>query len=266
MSAYTQSPQRLSARCTDPDSVRHSREDAVDDRVFERMVEATYQLEPPYDLQCRFVLFVAGRLGLRAGEIAHMTEEWIRWRESMIDIPRHEPCDSGRGGSVCAHCEANLEQSARIATRNSIREHCQSYQQLRADPAGARERGLLVEPEYSVAWVPKTESAAREVPFDANTRAALVVEEFFERYDRWPHSRQSVNRRVNKIARHTDGVAVADVYPHALRATAATKFADSGLQVFSLKAVMGWSQLSTAKAYISSSGTRTARAIRDVSF
>lgn len=265
MSAYAQGPQRLSARRTDPDSVRHSREDAVSDREFERMVEATYQLEAPYDLQCRFVLFVAGRLGLRAGEIAHMTADWIQWRESMIEIPRHEPCDSGRGGTICAHCEQNLEQSARIATRNSIAADCEDYARLR-DPAVAQEQGLLVEPDYRVAWVPKTEAAAREVPFDANTRASIVVESFFDRYDRWPHSRQSINRRVNKIARHTDGVAVSDVYPHALRATAATKFADSGLQLFSLKAVMGWSQLSTAKAYISSSGARTARAIRDVSF
>lgn len=229
------------------------------------MVEATYQLDEPYDLQCRFVLFVAGRLGLRAGEIAHMTEDWIQWRESMIDIPRHEPCDSGRDGSICAHCEQNLDQSARIATRNSIAADCEDYALLR-DADTARKRGLLVEPDYRVAWVPKTESAAREVPFDANTRASLLVESFFERYDAWPHSRQSINRRVNKIARNTDGIAVSDVYPHALRATAATKFSDSGLQVFSLKSVMGWSQLSTAKAYISSSGERTARAIRDVSF
>lgn len=118
---------------------------------------------------------------------------------------------------------------------------------------------------YDAGWTAKTDAAAREVPFDANTRASIVVEEFFERYDGWPNGRQSINRRVNKIARNTPCLKEADIYPHALRATAATRFADSGLNVFALKSMMGWANLSTAHKYIDSSGERTARAIRDVS-
>ena len=59
------------------EGTRHSREDAVDARTFEYLVESTYAMDDYYGLQCRFILFAAGRLGMRAGEIAHMDESWI---------------------------------------------------------------------------------------------------------------------------------------------------------------------------------------------
>lgn len=220
-------------------TVRHTKDDALDRREFEHLLEATYALDDYYGLQAQFVVLVAGRLGLRAGEIAHMTAEWVDWRRNMISIPRHEPCTKGRDGGLCGYCRSKAEQKV------------------------AHNDGLALEDALASMWSPKTISSSREIPFDAAPRAEIVIERFFERFDEWPTSRQSVNRRVNRAAREADGLDEADVYPHALRATAASRFAARGLDIFALKAVMGWSQISTAECYVSSSGERTAQAIRD---
>lgn len=220
-------------------SVRHTKEDALDTRAFEQLLEATYRLDEYYGLQCRFVVLVAGRLGMRAGEIAHMKADWVDWRRSLIDIPRHQPCQDGRDGSHCGYCTRKARQKTRHGDEPTL---------------GEAKRSM---------WSPKTKAAAREIPLDAAPRAEIVIEQFFERFGEWPHTRQSINRRVNRAAEMADGVDAESVYPHALRATAASRFSASGLDVFALKSVMGWSCLSTAQCYISSSGERTARAIRD---
>jgi site-specific recombinase XerD len=54
------------------------------------------------------------------------------------------------------------------------------------------------------------------------------------------------------------------VYPHALRATAATFHAYRGLDPVPLQALIGWSCLSTAQKYIRLSGGTTAKALNDI--
>lgn len=228
-----------STAATYNDGVRHTKDDALDKREFELLLEGTYRMDGYYALQCQFVVLVAGRLGLRAGEIAHMTEDWIDWRRNMIVVPRHQKCAKGRDGGMCAYCRNKAAQKV------------------------AHNDELTSEAALASMWSPKTEAAAREIPFDATARTEIVVERFFERFEAWPASRQSINRRVDRAARFADEIAESDVYPHALRATAASYFASSGLDVFALKAMLGWAQLSTAKCYVSSSGERTAQAIRD---
>lgn len=248
-------------------AVRHSRDDALSDREFERLVAASYRLDEYWSLQCRFVLLVAGRLGLRAGEIAHMDEEWIDWRRNMICIPARDRCTNGRDGGLCGHCRSSLEQMARVRSTNGYADvHAELASRDELEPGGGRAAGAIVDADDldDGHWRPKTDAAAREVPFDADTRASIVVEEYFERFDEYTHSRQSINRRVERVATEARGIDPDDVYPHALRATAASHYAAHGLDVFSLKAMMGWADLSTAKNYISTSGERTAQAIRDI--
>jgi integrase len=219
--------------------VRHTKDDALDKREFELLLEGCYRLEDYWQLQSQFVVLVAGRLGMRAGEIAHMTEDWIDWRRNFICIPRHRPCTDGRGGDICGYCKRKAQQKV---------DH---------NP------GLTLDDALERAWEPKTAAAAREIPFDASPRAEIVVERFFERYDGWPHSRQSVNRRVNRAATAADELSPDDIYPHALRATAASYFAGQGLDIWALQSMLGWAQVSTAECYVTSSGERTAQAIRD---
>lgn len=220
-------------------ATRHSKDDALTDREFELFLEGCQRLDEYYGLQARFVALVGGRLGLRSGEITHMRESWIDWRERTIDIPRHQPCEKGRGGGICGYCAAQAEQ---MAAHNDI-------------PLDlAREQ----------MWGAKTDMAARSVPFDFDARSELVIERFFERFDRWPLSRQAVNRRVERAAEAAAEIDADGVYPHALRATAATHHAGRGLDVLPLQQMMGWAQASTAECYVQRSVENTRRALHMV--
>lgn len=236
MSAYPHSISTTSAT----DGVHHSKEDALDDREFELLLEASYGMDDYYALETRFIILVAGRLGLRSGEIVHMRDDWIDTRRRMIVIPPQQRCESGIDGDICGSCK----QAARQMVEHND--------------------GLTLQQALAQMWRPKTSAAAREVPFDVSPRAELAIERYFDRFDRFQTSQTGVHRRVTKAAEQADELDADDVYPHCLRATAATRLASKGVNVVALQAMLGWSQFSTAYAYIRRSGENTARAIRDV--
>ena len=76
-------------------TTRHTHEDVLTDRQFELLLEACTALPAPHDFEARFICLIAGRLGLRAGEIAHFQTAWINWNRRTIRIPQHEPCQCG---------------------------------------------------------------------------------------------------------------------------------------------------------------------------
>ncbi len=90
------------------------------------------------------------------------------------------------------------------------------------------------------------------------------MERFFDRYDGYPCSAQSITRRVKKAAELAPELDKEDIYVHCLRATAATYHAARGLDVLPLQSLMGWAQVSTAHNYVQSSGENTARALHYV--
>lgn len=211
---------------------QHSQEYALNEQEFEQLWDATDELNGVFRAECRFILIVAGRLGLRAGEICHMEEHWVNWERSMIEIPRHEPCD-------CGYCRTQAAQSVE-----------------------KRDDGTTLEEEMNERWKPKTSNSARAVPFDFTDRTKEAVEEFFFFHDRYIHSRSSVNRRVDRIL-ETAGFPADKCFPHALRATAATYHAYRGVPAPALQSLFGWASLGTAMKYIRLSGGATANALRD---
>lgn len=237
-------PTRLRVHVSAPDGLRdansmtrHSREDAVSEPVFDDLLAAATTLDAQTGREARFVLVAAGELGLRAGEIAHIDEDWVDWTEDLIRIPNHDRCDQGRHGGLCGYCKKRAQQSAE---HNDI---------------------SLAEAE-AARWQPKTATSARAVPFGHSERAADIVEEFFFHSDGYEHSRASINRRVDQVlraSRYPEDL----TYPHALRATAATRHAYSGLSATALQHLFGWAQLSTANTYIRASGARTKAALED---
>lgn len=220
--------------------VRHTAEDALDTREYQMLLEGAGRLESPRDFQARFIVLVGGRLGLRPGEIAHMDREWLNSRENMIEIPRLDPCEKGRDGGPCGYC-------------NEMAQQMSDYND-----------DVTVEDALEYCWSPKTDAAARSVPYDFDSRAEIVIERFFERYPRYPHSRTSINRRVDRAAQLADEIDHEDVYPHCLRATAATFHASRGLNAVTLQAMFGWAQLSTAQKYIRKSGKATQRELQNI--
>ncbi|WDY79218.1 hypothetical protein ORF_00033 [Halorubrum tailed virus] len=109
-------------------------------------------------------------------------------------------------------------------------------------------------------WKPKTPKPAREVPFDFDVRVELTLEEFIDRYSSWEKSKSTVNRRINRIAE----IAAPDgrVYPHSLRATAASFCAARNVSAYSMMSILGWRDIGTARACIASNSKQANREIR----
>lgn len=218
--------------------VRHSHQDAVTESEFDQLVKATDKLEKPYDAECLFILVAAGRLGLRAGEISHLREEWIDWNTKQIHIPRFDPCDHGDNGSICGYCRSQAQLAVENGTYETLDEALENR------------------------WEPKCENSARTIPFDFDPFIETVVKEFFVGRGRYPHSRVSVNRRVDRVLKAA-GFPAEYCYPHSLRATAASWHAYRGLPAPALQSLFGWSNIQSAQKYVRLSGRPTAKALEE---
>lgn len=87
--------------------VRHSRERVLSEREFERLLQAVERIDDSwYRTVTRFVTVAAGRLGMRAGEIAHIHEDWIDFRDGIIKIPDQHDCTKGEDGGPCGYCRS----------------------------------------------------------------------------------------------------------------------------------------------------------------
>jgi integrase len=232
MSTYHPNEQR----CTG--TPRNSADDALEDREFQLLLEGSYQLPDWQALETRLIVLALGRLGMRVGELIHMREEWVDWRRRMIEIPRYEPCTKGQDGGVCGYCKQLAEQQA------NHNDHL-SYEEA----LGRR-------------WRAKTDSAARSVPFDFDARAEICIERYFDGRDEFGTSKSGVNRRLDKAISYSDELDPDSIYPHCLRATAASYHASRGLDAISLQSLMGWADLSTAHRYVRRSGDRTRKALQ----
>lgn len=52
---------------------RHTYQDALTNREFERLLKTCERIPDPRRCEARLICLLAGRLGFRAGEIAHLT-------------------------------------------------------------------------------------------------------------------------------------------------------------------------------------------------
>lgn len=166
-----------------------------------------------------------GQLGMRAGELAHISEDWVDFEQCKIRVPDHDPCETGKDGGICGYCKKRASSRA---------EHSD----------------LSFEEALEERWEPKLESSARTLPYGWDKDLVETTEQFFYQYDGWPTARIGVNRRVDRVAEATPIVDVSEVYPHALRARAAKYHAREGLRAFQLKRFMGWSNVEGAMEYI----------------
>jgi len=252
---------------------RHSREDAITDREFETLVEATYEIKDCHALEARLALYATGKLGMRGGELAHLEESWVDWKDRVIEIPEHSHCTKGKlEGEICGYCRRRAEEELEtnnLTTDEAIQAIHHEYdsetlrqlgedgiQKLAAELMD--EVNITREEAISRRWKPKTEKSARRIPYDFDVRVEMTLERFFEEYDGWSKSKSTLNRRINRLAEHA-GI---DVYPHALRATAASAHASRGVSAFALMSTMGWSDISTARMYINSNAEQANREIR----
>jgi len=216
---------------SDAPAVRHTYQDALGERDFQLLLEGATLLSERYRLQTRFVLLLGGRLGMRAGEICHLKEDWVDWDREMINIPHYEPCS-------CGYCR---EQASQKTDWND----------------------MTFEAAMERRWCPKSDRGSRAIPFDFSPKVQLIMERFFDLHDEFHLSRKTVNRRVTRAAEKAEEIDPERTYPHCLRSTAATYHASRGLKAIQLQALMGWEDLETAQKYVKLTGEHTARALRN---
>lgn len=226
-------------------TVQHSKENALSEREFELLLEGAAELSKSsyyYKPDPQLTILLLGRLGLRRGELSHLSEDWIDWREDMISIPHSDPCTKGEDGGICGSCISLAEQ--RVEYNDE----------------------LTLEEALEYMWVPKTEAAAREIYFGFSTRLEMFLERYFssDEYSRYEPSSTAVTRRVKKAADLAPELDATEVHPHGLRATAATYHAARGLRTMQLMQMFGWVQPSTAERYISRNGASTARQLNAI--
>jgi integrase len=215
----------------------HCKNDALSEREFELLVEGAREMDGYRRVEAEFLVFAAGRLGLRRGELTHLRTDWVDHREKLVRVPGHQPCTKGKDGGMCGHCRQLIEQAAEV-------------------------NDIAVEKIEGNWWRPKTEAAVRGVPFDWCPRAELALERFAEEFDHFKRSSTAISRRIKTAAKYASGLEADDVYPHCLRATAATYQVSRGLGAHALTSMLGWSNLATAQVYISNSDENTRRAVR----
>ncbi len=250
---------------------QHSREDALSERKFQLLLEGARELPAPQDFEARLCILLAGRLGLRGGEICHLSTDWIDPDRRMIEIPQFDPCTKGEDGGPCGYCverarvHLDCHNLSMEEAREVVREETGSVdladEKIDAMAQEKREEhNKTMEEALAERWEPKTDNGARSVPFDFEIRTQLAIERFADRYDVFPRSRMTVNRRVKAAARQAG---IEDrIYPHALRATAANSLALHDVSSYSLMGIMGWADIETARAYIQASDENAAKEIR----
>lgn len=251
--------------------VRYSREDALTEKEFVLLLEGARELNKPFDLQARFIIMAAGRLGMRSGEISHISKSWVDKTSNVIRIPQHDTCTKGKfDGEICGYCRNRIRDY--IETHNTTIE--QEIDKLNEEYGNSidmetkqtmakqtvEETNISIEDVVDEWWQPKTSAAERSIPYDFNTRLQLTVDRFFEKYEQFPISNASLNRRVDAAA---DASALEKhIYPHSLRATAATTHASRNVSPYALMSVMGWRDMDTARKYVAASDESAARDIR----
>ncbi|WP_281241173.1 tyrosine-type recombinase/integrase [Halopenitus malekzadehii] len=253
----------------------HSRDDAITPRQWERMLRASYDIDnDEIALECRMLAVACGRLGLRAGEVTHLHEEWIDWNDGTIQIPSYWNCTKGSGDEVCGYCRNrardNLDShnlteeeatDAIVAHYDDATLESMTDDELLAEAQELREEvNVTLEAMLEKRWSPKTSTSARGIPFDFSARIELIVEQFFDRFDAYEKSFATVHRRIDRLA-DCAGIE-SNVYPHALRATSASFHASRDISVHALMSIMGWADPGTARVYIQSNDEKAAHEIR----
>jgi len=215
-------------------------EKVLTEREFERLLEGTYRIDSPSEsLEARAAVLIGGRLGLRPGEVTHLDSSWIDWKRQMIRIPAHDQCTTGRNGGVCGYCRQAVQKQAGSDERdaNDLRK------------------------QY---WQPKTDAAARAIPFHFSSRVHVTLEYLDREYDGWPYSFSTLQRRLSLALERAPGLNPHSTSPHGLRATAASYHAGRGLDMAALRAMFGWRDLETAKQYLNVDGSMTRRALSSI--
>jgi len=190
---------------------------------FNKLVEAAERTDKVYEN--KFLLYLAGELGFRSGEIAHIKLSWFNFDEGVIYIPPHEPCN-------CAYCS----YCAKKRTKNP---------------------NLTPQEVRNIYWQPKTDAGRRVVPYKLKDDVPEVLERVIKKYGRYPRVVKTSEYNIHRLVKLAGGIQSAfgkNIYLHGLRAYAVTQYAYADFSLWDICNVMGWKDIKTASKYLARLG------------
>jgi len=111
-------------------------------------------------------------------------------------------------------------------------------------------------------WTPKTEASERSIPI--LPEAEPTIRKLFSNFSRPKETigtRNNVNNILKDIERRAD--IGNHLHPHGLRATFASLMAKKGLDVWSLRDLLGWASIEPALYYVRVYGSEQERKVRE---
>lgn len=193
--------------------VRHSKKNALTENEFSLLLSASD------DIIDQLYIVATGLEGMRESEIAHMNETWVDFQSKTktITIPEKQECD-------CSSCIGKAK--AKALKNGKSKEEIDSI--------------------TTAFWTPKTKKGARKIPL--RKTALPIFVKYFGAFHKVGKSRQTIWKHISAIAKKT--TITKEVYPHSLRATAATFWASMGVPAPILQSIMGWENIETANEYV----------------
>ena len=183
----------------------------------------------------QFIVLMAGILGMRASEIAHMKKHWIDFEKETITIPRYEPCN-------CKYCI-----------------HSKRLDEERQKKQSQRGKDNTKKPIQKM-WHPKTPLAARTLPYGFNHDVKRIMEEMFNKYTEVPLTPIAISHKIRRLG---ESIGL-KLFAHGLRATAATRLVHTGISPEALQVFMGWNSLDMAAHYIRGCGISAKRELESI--
>ena len=198
---------------------------------------------------------------MRCGEIAHMTRDWVDFITDIIKIPGYQPC-------ACTYCKTRMKKElGRILIKN-MKKEIENERNIKIKNKDISKYNINI-PDIRISdedvmkkrWKPKTKQGIRSIPFFFNPDLKEVLKEFFDTYEKCPLSVVSVRHRIKHLGKLAG---LKNVYPHALRATAALKLAIDNATGETIRVFMGWKDISMANVYVRMAGKQMTDALEKV--
>jgi len=205
----------------------------------------------------RVLVILTGFFGLREGEACHFRKDWIHVSDSdaeyfkvnHISIP-----DSGTMECWCNDCmlRAYKDFKKTKGLHHDTTWHEKMQKRFYKHKSAKRLNDLFEKYNIIPTWRPKTPSGERRVPFLESDTVQYLLQFFadnktigIDRFGAWHRINQAGKKYLDK-----------NIFPHALRATFGTLLARKGLNIFTVKNVMGHKEIATTDQYIESDPMR----------
>ena len=235
--------------------VQSSRMDAL---KLEEVQFITDYLPGKGDLEKSFLFNCLMFGGYRINELLHQQKDWLHindeYSKSMgldyIQVPQKGEFCQCRDCKIQAYLESESNKDGVVYTAAWQKEVLKSFD---VDNVNGR---------Y---WQPKTADGARKIPILYDSFRNELIN-FYITNKRLDYSRQWAWKQIKEISMDIWGfdelpsknekgvyrIPKRDLYPHAMRATAASLWAMRGINATALKEIMGWSSIEIADIYVMS--------------